>query len=194
MSLSKRHWYNKLTFFYKIVNGLLPDYLHSCVDVFSQNNYPLRSVSSGKLKRITWRTKGFSKTFLPYGIDQRNKLNLEMRNAKSIFKFLKKINLTQKPENSLYNVHHHIRVKLLSRLRLRFNHLNKHKFRLGFNDMVNPVSMWCWCRDHWKFSLALLLLFYPDIWNLRSSLKTWSIFFKIKCQRKSYLFTVRFKK
>ena len=64
-----------------------------------------------------------------------------MRNAKSIFKFLKKINLTQKPENSLYNVHHHIRVKLLSRLRLRFNHLNKHKFRLGFNDMVNPVCL-----------------------------------------------------
>ena len=29
MSLSKRRWYNKLIFFYKIVNGILPDYLHS---------------------------------------------------------------------------------------------------------------------------------------------------------------------
>ena len=34
MSLCKRHWYNKLTFFYKIVNGLLPGYIHSCIDVF----------------------------------------------------------------------------------------------------------------------------------------------------------------
>ena len=50
MSLSKRRWYNKLIFFYKIVNGILPDYLHSCIGFFSQNKYPLRSVSSGKLK------------------------------------------------------------------------------------------------------------------------------------------------
>ena len=105
---------------------------------FSQNNYPLRSVSSGKLKRIPWRTKGFSKTFFPYCVDQRNKLNLETRKAKSIFRF-KKLIITQKLENSLYNVHESIRVKLLSRFRLRFTHLNKHKFRLGFNDTVNPM-------------------------------------------------------
>ena len=29
ISLSKRCWYNKLIFFYKIVNGLLPDSLQS---------------------------------------------------------------------------------------------------------------------------------------------------------------------
>ena len=28
-SLIKRRWYNKLIFFYKIVNGLLPDSFHS---------------------------------------------------------------------------------------------------------------------------------------------------------------------
>ena len=31
-SLIKRRWCNKLIFFYKIVNGLLPDYLYSCLD------------------------------------------------------------------------------------------------------------------------------------------------------------------
>ena len=66
MSLSKRRWYNKLIFFYKIVNGILPDYLHCCIEFFSQNKYPLRSVSSGKLKCIPSRTKSFSKTFFPY--------------------------------------------------------------------------------------------------------------------------------
>ena len=56
MPLSKRRWYKKLIFFYKIVNGILPDYFHSCIEIFSQNKYPLRSVSSGKLKCILSRT------------------------------------------------------------------------------------------------------------------------------------------
>ena len=113
MSLSKRCWYNKLIFFDKIVNGILPDYLHSCIEFFSQNKYPLRSVSSGKLKCILTRTKSFSKTFFPYCIDEWNKLNPEIRNAKSIYTFKKSI-VTEKLENSLFNVHDSIGVKLLS--------------------------------------------------------------------------------
>ena len=30
-------------------------------------------------------------------------------------------------------------MKVLSRLRLKFTHLNEHKFRHGFNDTVNPI-------------------------------------------------------
>ena len=65
-------------------------------------------------------------------------LNPEIINAKSIYKFKKSI-ITEKLENSLYNVHDPIGVKLLSRLRLQFTHLNEHKFRHGFNDTVNPM-------------------------------------------------------
>ena len=46
--------------------------------------------------------------------------------------------MTQKLESSLYNVHDPILEKLLC-LRLQFTHLNKDKFRHGFNDTVNPV-------------------------------------------------------
>ena len=138
MTFSKRRCYNKLILFYKIVNGILPDYLHSCIDFFSQNKYPLRSVSSCKLKCIPSRTKSFSKKFFPYCIDEWNKLNPEIRNAKSIYKFKKSV-ITEKLENALYNVHDPIGVKLLSRLRLQFTHLNEHKFRHGFNDTVNPM-------------------------------------------------------
>ena len=138
MSLSKRRWYNKLIFFYKIVNGILRDYLHSCIEFLYQNKYPLRSVSCGKLKCIPSRIKSFRKTFFPYGTDEWKKLNPEIRNAKSIYKFKKSI-ITEKLENSLYNVHDHIEVKLLSRLRLQFTHLNEHKFRHGFDETVNPM-------------------------------------------------------
>ena len=91
MSLSKRRWHDKIIFFYKFVNGILPDYLHSCIEFFSQNKYPLRSVSFGKLKCIPSRTKRFSKIFFPYGIEEWNKLKPENRNTKSLCKF-KKVN------------------------------------------------------------------------------------------------------
>ena len=44
MFLKERRWYNKLTFFYKIVNGQVPDYLQSYIDASFQDNYPLRSI------------------------------------------------------------------------------------------------------------------------------------------------------
>ena len=42
-SVVKRRWRNKLVFFYKIVNRLLPDYLYSYLDFPSQESYLLRS-------------------------------------------------------------------------------------------------------------------------------------------------------
>ena len=45
-SLAKRCWRSKFIFFYKIVNHLLPDYLYSYLDFYSQENYHLRSAST----------------------------------------------------------------------------------------------------------------------------------------------------
>ena len=39
-SLVERHRRNKLIFFYKIVDALLPDYLYSYLNFASQQNYP----------------------------------------------------------------------------------------------------------------------------------------------------------
>ena len=41
ISLKERRWYNKLIFFYKIVNGLLPKYLQSFLETYSQKTYSL---------------------------------------------------------------------------------------------------------------------------------------------------------
>ena len=38
-------------------------------------------------------------------------------------------------------------------MKLRFTHLNGRKFSLGFNDSVNPVSMWSW----WETTKHFLL-------------------------------------
>ena len=46
---------------------------------------------------------------------------------------------SRKLENFLYNGRKYIGVKLSSRLRLQFTHLNKHKFRHRFKGTVNPM-------------------------------------------------------
>ena len=58
-TLIERRWHTKLTFFYKIVNGLLPEYLYSYLKFPSQENYPLRSALITKIKPISSRSKAF---------------------------------------------------------------------------------------------------------------------------------------
>ena len=84
MLFRRRRWYNKLNFFYKIVNGRLPNYIQSHIEVPSQDNYPLESVSAGKLKN----EKALKKLFF-FWVDEWNKLNPGVRNAKSIYKVKK---------------------------------------------------------------------------------------------------------
>ena len=69
-TLIERRWRSKLTFFYKIVNGLLPGYLYSYLKFPSQENYPLRSASTTKTNSIPSRSKTFRKTFFPYCINE----------------------------------------------------------------------------------------------------------------------------
>ena len=84
------------------------------------------------------RTKSFKKTFFPYCINEWNNLNAEVRNGKSIHIF-KKMIVNKKKENSLSSICDPLCVKLLTRLRLQFSHLNEHKFRHDFGDTVSPM-------------------------------------------------------
>ena len=137
-SLAKRHWRSKLIFFYKIVNHLLPGYLYSYLDFYSQENYHLRSASTSAIRPFPSRTKSFKKSFFPYYINKWNNHTVEIRNAKSINIF-KKLIINEKKENSLFSIYDPLGVKLLTRLRLQFSHLNEHKCRHGFSDTINPM-------------------------------------------------------
>ena len=152
-SLSKRRWKSKLIFFYKIVNGMLPNYLHSFLDFPSQENYPLRSSSENIVRPIPTRTKTFKNSFFPFCISEWNNLASEIRNAKSINIF-KKLILKEKKENSLFSIYDPLGVKLLTRLRLQFSHLNEHKFKHGFNDTLNPI---CECGHDFETTEHFLL-------------------------------------
>ena len=94
-------------------------------------------MSASVIISIPSRTKSFKKAFYPC-INEWNNLNTEIRNARSLYIFKNSI-LSEKKENSLFSVHDLLRAKLITCLGLKFNHLNKHKFRYGFNDTINPM-------------------------------------------------------
>ena len=143
----------KTYFFYKIVNGFLHDYLYLYLDFFSEENYPLRSTASSKLRPFSSRTISFKKTFFPYCVKEWNNLNADIKNAISLNIF-KKLIITEKKENPLFSVFDELGVKLLTRLRLEFSHLNKHKFRHGLKDTLNPL---CTCGAEAKTTEHFLL-------------------------------------
>ena len=62
-SLVERRRRNKLIFFCKIVNGLLPDYLYSYLNFASQQNYPLRSAKAFKIIPISARKSHLKSLF-----------------------------------------------------------------------------------------------------------------------------------
>ena len=99
--LVKRCWRNRLVFFHKIVDRLLPDYLYSYLDFPSQESYLLRSSSPCIIRPLPTRTKSFKGTFFPYSINKQNKLKVSIRNTKTI-KIFKKSIVSEKKENSLF--------------------------------------------------------------------------------------------
>ena len=137
----------------KTVNGLLPDYLYSYLDFPSQINYSLRSVSASVIKPSLSRTKSFKNTFFPYCINEWNNLTVEIRNSKSVGAF-KKLIKCEKKENSIFSIYDPLGVKLLTRLRLQFSHLNEHKFRHGFGDTINAM---CACGSEVETTEHFLL-------------------------------------
>ena len=83
-SLSDRCWFQKLTFFYKIVKGLSPRYVTKYVNLKSTSNYQTRSASKNNLQEFSYRTESFKHTFFPFCVREWNKLNNTIRDAESV--------------------------------------------------------------------------------------------------------------
>ena len=137
-SLADRRWSRKIFFFHKVVNGLLPSYLQSYLNHYNDGEYQTRSACQNKMKTLSGRTNAFNASFYPYSIKEWCALSEEIRNV--VNKFNEIILCFIRPkENSVFAIHDTKGLKLLTRLRLNFSHLNEHKFRHGFKDTVDPT-------------------------------------------------------
>ena len=139
-SLADRRWSCKIFFFHKIVNGLLSSYFQSYLNHYNDGEYQTRSGCQNKMRTLSGRTKAFNSSFYPYSTKEWFALSKEIRNIVSVNKFKEIIlSFIRTKKDSVFEIHDTKVLKLLTRLRLNFSHLNKHKYRHGFKDTVNPI-------------------------------------------------------
>ena len=84
---------------------------------------------------------------------------------------LKRLIKREKKGNSLFSIYDPLGVKLLTRLRLQFSHLNEHKFRHGFEDTINAM---CACGSEVEFTEHFFLrchLYSPQRLELLENLE-----------------------
>ena len=135
---------------YIFVNTKQPAYLYDLIPPFPRS---LRN--KGCIYEPFCRTVSFKNSFLPYAIKEWNKLDSEIRNAKTYASFRKMLlNFTRPIENSTYKAYDPLGIKLLTRLRLGFSHFSKHKFRHNFADSLNTL---CSCSLETQSTLHFFL-------------------------------------
>ena len=70
VSLGDRRWCRKLTFFYKIVNGLAPKYLVNYLNINDNQVYKTRASEHSYMKRFRTRTENFKQPFFPFCVNE----------------------------------------------------------------------------------------------------------------------------
>ena len=82
----------------------------------------------------------FRNSFLPFSINEWNKLDPDIINLDSYEMFHNKLlNFIRPSEKGIFNIYDPQESKRLHRLKLGFRHLCEHKFRHNFADIVNPL-------------------------------------------------------
>ena len=123
--------------FYKIKTTQIPKYLYELLPTESRT-YNNRNIENSET--YYYRTDLFKYSFFPYVIVEWNKLDINLRNAKSFLIFRNSLLKIGRPiQNPIYNIHDPMGIKYLTRLRLGLSHLNDHKFRHNFQDCLNPL-------------------------------------------------------
>ena len=129
-----------MIFFHKIVNGATTRYLTSYLNTKENPVYNTRASDQNKIRGFRARIEHFKQSFFPVCVNEWYKLDSSPFEAKSI-KHLKSMfkeffNLKQRP---LFAIHDPVGVKLLSKLLLKFSHLNEHEFRHNFKYASSPM-------------------------------------------------------
>ena len=117
-----------------------PPYLAKSVNLRSTSNYQTRSANKNNLQELSCRNESFKHSFFPFCVREWNKLDNTIRDAESIKQFKSMLkNFFSLDQRSLFSIHDPVGLKLLTRFRLQFSHLNEHKFCYNFKDCVSPM-------------------------------------------------------
>ena len=125
-SLQSRRDKHKLIIFYKIMNGLSPDYLRELIPPTVQATIRYNLRNSNDIQTIRANTNLFYDSFFPATIRAWNDLpgNIKQATPVASFKFLLNRNITKPPK--YYNTGSRIGQILHARLRMECSSLNAH--------------------------------------------------------------------
>ena len=125
----------RLCLFYKVVSFKLSAYIYDFIPPVRQ---PQRHPNT--FNSFSFRTEYFKNSFFPCVIGEWNKLNPEIRMSGSYNIFRKSLlNFIRPSTSKVYNINDTTGIKLITRLRLGFSPLRKHKFKHNFQDTLNPL-------------------------------------------------------
>ena len=133
--LCHRRWLRQLALFFKIVNGLSPQYLNL------KTGLSLRLRNFSKLiKNVHVRTQRYERSFYPSCIFSWNKiLSADQRMSTSSAQFKSKLNALIKPKRTEnFGVTHVEDLKYLYQMRVGLSALKMHKYLHHFSDTDSP--------------------------------------------------------
>ena len=138
-TLASRRKKHKLTLFFKMQNGLSPDYLTSLVPatVGSTSSYPLRNASN--LQTIHANSQVYYNSFLPSVVRDWNELPEQTRNSPSLNSFKKSINVNISTPPRYYNTGKLLGQIYHARLRTSCSSLRQHLFSKNIIDSPQCV-------------------------------------------------------
>lgn len=133
-SLQKRRHKHKLMIFYKIMNGLTPDYLQNIVPPLVQETVSYNLRNSGDLRNIRTHTNLFYHSFLPSAIRAWNELPDDVKSSPTVQSFKYKLNRDIHSPPKYFNAGSRIGQILHARLRMECSSLNSHLYRKNIVD------------------------------------------------------------
>ena len=140
-TLQSRREKHELVIFYKIMNGLTPDYLRDLVPPLVQeaSNYNLRT--SDHIQTFHANTNLFYNSFLPSTIRAWNSLPNDVRSSSSVAAFKYRLNMNISKPPRYFNCSTRMGQILHARLRLDCSSLNAHLYRKNIIDRFRPTNL-----------------------------------------------------
>ena len=131
-SHAERRMSRKIFFFHKIINGISPVYVQPYISYCGEGVYQTRSANQKNFRQFSTRTKIFIWVILFFLI--------VLMKIESTVQFKTKILSFIRPkENWVFKIPEINGIKLLSRIRLYFSHLNEHKCWHNFIATIDPM-------------------------------------------------------
>ena len=138
-TLDHRRMFRRLTLFYKIMNGLTPDYLK--IPALSTRSHLFGNRYGNVLLDIPSKNDRYQNSFFPDSVSLWNVLGPELR-SKSLAVFKRDLLKIYRPtKKSLFNIYD-TGIKWIFQLRVGLSPLKSHKSAHGF---INTPSMTCNC-------------------------------------------------